>query len=603
MMRGVRFFHLPSALLVAVATSTLSCASAPPASGPPPQPITELDAPPPAPPVTSTKTWLSTHDALARTLAFEEEGDDSDLDEPDELRSFVQKHELDRATVLALLEAVARPCLAHAPPKEDPCERLGKDGSDEERATEVLIDLAVELADVNASADDTVRLLVRLDSRGVFHAGWQLQRLLERRALSALGPCAPPSESEVAAARATLSGVRIEVPGRAPRAPSATQLADLAYLHAAVAASGEPVGTHPLDTSSKALPEGHPDLERREALRAEMEVALWEGDLERHARAAEAYVVSLGYPGPIRANEDGRMGWHGRPYTFVMREWGRSAEILRDFATAEAVYRHAMPGGGPSGTGNAHKHNQQIGGIIRSAEQAVGCRRVVSERLYAVSSDYERIYGPDRLAKAGFDVGRLYTAALLTSGQPDAWASRVRAIAGFGDTRQKEALPKLLELAQRGKRRDRLEALRVIGRMVQSYGIDPCKPSNTLRMSGSSRAERSVRSIMDECETALDEPAMKAVIKRLAALSTDSDPRVREGVAEALGNSASPAARPTLERLARDTYDAGGERCVTVDDQPEVCGPNLPVKHAAEDGLEALREAEETRAEQRRDPP
>jgi len=590
----------PSLVLASGLLLSHGCAAGPAALSAgiaPPSTFVAPEPPPASSPARVTPKVFSTEEALTRARAFEEEADGTSLHDAEELAAFVRKHELDEAVVRRLLEAVARRCLKQAPRKPSPCDAFDALEGDDRKVFEILTELSAELADLTAGPTDTVKLLVELDARGLWRAGIAITRVLERRAQSNLRACAPPSDGEVDAARASLAGFEIRRLGRAPRPANEAELADISYLYAAVAQRGASVGTHDVDATSKPLADGHEDLMRRDALHVEMGRALRAGDVPRHARAAKAYLASLGYPGPIREKEDGSMGWHGRRYSFVMRDWARSAEILGDYERSEALYRQAKAGGGPSGTGNNVKRRRQVEGIIRSAEQRGGCRRVVAERLFAARRGRSaKYYGIERLTDAGYDVGRIYSGALFTMGRDDGWTKRVRAIPWFAMTHGQGAFPRLLSIATRASTEERVEAIGALGRLVESRGIDPCSESNILWMSSRRWGYPTVRSLMQRCETVVDAKAMKALVRRLATFAGDADPIVREAVAEALGKTVSPHAASTLRRLSRDTFKADGERCTTVDDQPEVCGPNFPVKRAAEEALEELREAVARRA-------
>src|SRR5262249_6029068 len=140
------------------------------------------------------------------------------------------------------------------------------------------------------------------------------------------------------------------------------------------------------------------------------------------------------------------------------------------------------------GTSVSSYRDGQIEGVIRTVERLRGCRAVATERLFSV--DRAGPYGAERLAKSGFDVARLYTGALLTLGRddaaetqrllqalpsrapealaraarlgPEAWATRVRAIAGYADAAGRAGIDRLLEIAEQGGARDRALAIDMI---------------------------------------------------------------------------------------------------------------------------------------------
>jgi hypothetical protein len=589
-------------------------------------------APPSAPPA---EPLLPRDEALAQGRALAASWKDSPSD-AQELATWLRA--LDEAQVRRVLTALAHPCLEARDREAPACHELAEGKADEGVAL-MMVALLGELADPSPLGGATTRLLVRLDARGLWGAGSAAERILERRMLAHLGTCAPPSAAEIDAARRSLGDLALLTPGDATvtppgatvaaRWPTAAELDDLAYFYATVADSGPEVGSAPEATGAKELPAGHPDLEARARMREEARAALLDGALERHVDAAEAYLRTLGYPGPLRLAEEGDERWGGAGASYVLRDTARSAELLGRYELAEALYRRAAPGGGMCGTSTPTRHDEQIKGAIRAAEQRRGCRGAVADRLFTVASDGHHAYGPERLASAGFDVPRLYAAALLTLGRddaaaveralqvlpsrageasarlsrlgPEAWATRVRAVPGYADTAKGAGLDRLFGLAERGPADARAPSLLAIGVLLEDHGPDPCRPRRTIWGSShsSSRLERRVRGVMDVCATRLDGKTVDAAVRRLAAPAADPDPGVREAAARALGQLGSPRARPALARLARDPFDNGGKVCTTRNGGPEVCEPNRPVALAARDALEALARAEKARAEQR----
>jgi hypothetical protein len=496
---------------------------------------------------------------------------------------------------------VTRACLEQQTRDAEACKPLIVLSPNEDETAQTLIEIAGEIADTAPGENATVRLLLRLEARGAWRASMAIERVLERRMLEHLGACAPPGAEELEATRALLAGVLVRLPAGGGRAPTPAELSDLAYLHASLRLAGPEVGASAEDETAPALSSAS-ELERRAAMRAAMRAALVDGDVARHAEASEAYLAALGFPGPMRVAEDGDGRWGGAGFSYALRDWARSAEILGRYGVAASLRRRAAPGGGMCGTSTNSVRNGQIEGVIRAEEQRDGCRAVVAERLFAVSLDLAHAYGPERLAQAGFDVARLYRAALLDVGSEVDWAARLRAIAGYADVAGRDAIPVILALAEAGPSAQRIEALEVLGRLVANHGIDPCRPASFGFGRGSSHGERQVSSIMTRCETKLDDRSLSALVGRIAKLATDADPGVRESVAHALGRTASPRARAALEKLSRDSFDVGGRVCTSTTSGttsgPQVCEPNRPVKFAAKEGLEQLAKAQEARQRQ-----
>jgi hypothetical protein len=543
---------------------------------------------------------------------------------------------LSEAKARTLLAAMAAPCLAERARDAAACASLtsfvtAKDGDDLGKVVPVLVTYLGAVADPAIESAASTKLLVRLEARGVWRAGMAIDAILTRRAEAARKACAPPTESEIAAASSALGDFLLVEGGAAgkpasARPPSADELRDLAYFYASVAASGPEVASVGEDELARPLGKDDPAVTTRKELADGLRDALLDGDLARHLELAERYLGSLGYPGPIRAAEEGDRRWGGAGYSYVMRDAARSAELLGRLELAGALYRRAQPGGGACGTSVESRREDQIQGAVRVGEEAAGCRAVVPELLYAAG--HVESEGPQRLEQAGFDVIRLYRGALLTRGRSDRetleralssvpalaeaareraarlgnedWARRVRAVEGFADTARKGALERLFSIAESGTGDDRVRAVGAIGDLVESHGDDPCDPASLYGWGGGgSSGEREIRSVMHACEGSLSAAERRTVADRLAKLGRDPEGELRAAVAAALGKTAEPTAEGSLRRLLRDTWDTGGRVCRTVGDKPEVCQPNRPVRLAAEDGLEALQAAERLRREQR----
>jgi hypothetical protein len=611
--------------LAAVVTLAAACSHAP--ERPPPAPaaaVVTVGAP--AARTTPEEPRLSREEALARGQTIAEAWREAPRFRDRELPGWLRDHQLEEPEVIRVLASIAGPCLEERGNDGAACHALA-DGPTGAPA-EALVELLAEVADIAAGERPAMRLLVRLEARGYYRSIRAIERVLERRMVAGQGACAPPSDAEIQAARASLADFAVVEPapragGLRARKPAERELSELAYLVAAVSGAAPEVGMATEDPTAQRLPEDHPDVAARAGLEESMRQALLDGDLARHARAAEAYLKSLGYPGPIRSAEDLRPRWGGQGFSFVMRDLARSAEIAGRYELAEALYRRAAPGGGSCGTSTASRREAQLYGAIRSAEQRRGCRGVVAERLFTVSFDLHKNYGPERLAAAGFDVPRLYAGALLTLGRddpasleralrsdpdalarlgrlgPEAWATRLRAVGGYADTAGAAGIDRLLALTEHAPPGEIVELLRVIALVAEDRGHDPCAPGGRLGWRRSSKDTRNVRGVMSVCATRIDKDRFARAVRKIAAMAGHADPTVREAVALALGRMGSPLGRGTLQQLARDPFDGGGQVCITRGDEPAVCEPNRPVARAAREALEALGEADKARAERR----
>jgi hypothetical protein len=615
------------ASLAAVALIGGACA-APPVPAPVAQPaVVVTAAPAPVKASPPEEALPSREEALKRGRALAAAREDINWDDAKAKAAWLDAHKLDENEIRRALQAVAAPCLAEHDREAQGCKALG-----EEEAwlpSEILMELLGEITDPARLGSASQRLLLRIGTRGIWRADLVLKRILERRMLARLSACTPPTAAEIEAAKRALSDFAVRAPGNGARWPTAAELDDLAYLYAAIDGAGPEVGATEEDQKSQPLPDDHPDLAARAALRAEVKTALFDGDLERHLQAVEAYLRTLGYPGPLRLAQEGDERWGGAGASYMMRDAALSAEILGRYELAEALYRRANPGGGMCGTSVGHVMSEQVEGVIRVAEQQRGCRAAAAERLFAAHGDDGYPYGPARLARAGFDVARLYAGALPTLGRDDAdqlaqafgslpersdaalarlqrlgteaWATRIRAVEGYADAAGGAALDRLLVLAETAPRVARLDAIRAVGDVADDRGWDPCVklPSGHIRLHGvTGSRERPVRSVMNRCETRIPARAIEATVRRLAALAGDTDPQIRTAVARALGRIASPSARPALAKLTRDPY-VNGKICTTREGKPEVCEPHHEVARAAHEALEAIARTQKDRAEQR----
>ena len=546
---------------------------------------------------------------------------------------------LDERSTRRLAQAIAAPCLAVIDGSDKACIAFDVLAGKRDKTLETLVAYLGDIAETKGYTP-TMRLLVRLGARGSTQAEMALEEILERRMLAMQGACVAPSAAERETSKSELGDFVIVEPGavqskgtsatgavaRSLRKPTASELDDLAYFLAAVSTSGKTLATLEEDRSARALPANAPDLAVRADLRKKVHAALAEGDLETHALLARRYLETLGYPGKIRVAEEGDERWGGHGFSYVMRDLARTDEILGRLEEASTLYRRANPGGGVCGTSSGSMTANQIEAMVRTAEETSGCRTVVAERLYSVALDRKGVYGTPRLAAAGFDVAKLYRAALLTLGrdkelaleqtfaadaqlgQPalgrlrsrgtEAWATRTRAVAGYGALLGKSAFPALQNMAEHGFAEDRLLAISTLGKLAEDHGNDACLGFGGWG-GGDSRMSREVDALSHTCATKLAPADTDDLVKRLAVLGANPDPGLREAVAIALGRSGAKSAVPVLTKLARDTYSTGGKYCVEASDRPEVCGPDRPVRRAAEEGLELVKKAESERAEER----
>jgi hypothetical protein len=608
-------------LCVLFAGCAKPAASRPAASCPAPAPVSVAnEAPPPTEPAPAEPAAIAPEVALAEARS---RFANAKVSEPYEVPAHAAELAaagLDETRAALLVRSAVAECLA----TELRCDGLSvlPESKEQEAAAHTVRLLLEQLGAVGHDA--TLPLLVRLDSRGVYGASDALEQVLERRAAAARTACEPPTAAELQAQKAALADFAVlEHDGTrwVGRAPSADESEDLAYLFVAVSDESAPVGQAPERGPPVFGKRAAPNAER-EALILEMAAARMRGNSSAHALVARRYLTTLGYPGPLRGDEESNVMWGGPKYAYVMRELAVSTEILGELGEAADLYRRANPGGGGCGTTVESRRADQSRGLIRVVEGSQGCRPVVAERLYASSRGRRNEwYGPKRLADAGFDLARLYRGALLTRGRDaepselrgalaaipgtfgaaalaryvsrgaEEWDARVRGLEGLADTAGKRAVPILIARAKTGPVASRTRALNALGELAAHTGSDPCKPGlrGWFHSHHGSRDEREIRALNATCDTRFSSAELADTARRISALSSDKDPSVREEVARALGQIASAASVPTLTALLSDPFKLEGSTvCSTTGNGPERCRPNWPVREQARTALDRI---------------
>jgi hypothetical protein len=618
----------PACVAVALAFFGFSCAAPPQASRPPAILLQASAEPhPPLAPRLSDEEKL----AAARTLATE--WDDVPSWDHRAREAWLAAHAPNEADVREALALVARECVRSQDRESGACAALVGSESPDARTVVSLAEILAELVDPTSRATDSGKVLVQLVAAGAYTVEQPLERLLQRRMSAKLGPCAPPTAEDVAAARATLDDFLVVERGRAKdevllRKPSAAELDDLAYFLAAAGTEGPEVGRAVEDASAPPLPKSAPEHETRAKLAKDLQKARLAGDLEQHLALGEQYLLTLGYPGPIRTKEERHARWGSDGASAIMRELATSAEVLGDLEKAEAMSRRARYDGASCGTSAPSFRDDQLRAVIRTSEPRLGCHRAVVERLFGVDYDPGGVFGPSRLSAAGFDVARLYRGALVTAGRgdaaelravvagaplgatalarldrvgPEAWAERTRAIPGLADTKGAEAIEPLLDVLRAGRAAPRTAAAIALGLMLEDRGFDPCDDVGGHRGwgYGSSAHPRKVAPLMLDCATRPPEAVAKKAAKALAAIASDPSETVREEVARALGRLGRAQERPALRALAKDRFGSG-QICTSQTGRADVCEPNRPVARAATEALEAVAAADAVRAEKKK---
>lgn len=499
---------------------------------------------------------------------------------------------LDAALAMdALADAAAR-CNA-----EGRCTKAAPD----EHTVKVLIRIAGD-----SGTAQVLPALMRLDARG-YLASIAIETILEREMVRELGPCAPPSAAEVAAAREQLGDFEIvDRDGKrfVTRTPTASELDELAYFYAGVADSDPMVGEAARSGVPKATPDPV-DVELRQRNLAALDEALATGALDDARDAATSYLTSLGYPGPIDASREAEYAWGGARFSYVMRDLALLSEVTGEYAVAADLYVRANPGGGSCGTSVDARRGNQLQGLVRVQERAGNCRAVVAHRLLDWDGDYDPGdeanadfvpgYGPGRLAAQGWDLARMYRGALLTRNRTDAegqlgtrleragstaaarraaregdehWDLRVRAVEGLADIGGKPVIDELTDLLPVTDDTTRERILAAIGELTVRRWAGPCPNDGTWWLGdlSSNVWSRRVSRIGTQCDLQLSDADAASVASVVMPFAKDRNgsAQVRHAAMRTIGQLAVPSHRTLITRWYRTARKREERSCAGV---------------------------------------
>ncbi len=532
----------------------------------------------------------------------------------------------DEAKLLSLVEGLFAVCL-HEGTK---CDSEKPSKQEQER-----IDNGRELLTLlgNVGTHASLPLLWRLSGRGFSWAQDARLRVYEKDMAKQIAShqCKSPSVAEVAAMRETLGDfvvIRSKGTSLILDIPTAAEADDLAYFLAAVAETGAPVGEASRQHGSWMTP--GPKNETRTKLLLQFEDAQSRGDSTAIGAAAQTYLQTFGFPTAFNGKDEAIYSWGGARYSNVMRELADVDESQGNDTEAASLYRLADPGGGACGSSVDSRWKNQVKGLIRAEEKAGRCRSVVPERLLDLN-EYgapDGIYGPDRLAKAGFDVARLYRGALVTAYRdadekalralfaadptplgkkatgrlkrqgPEAWESRVYALEGWVDIAKKKAVPRLTEFALAGpstrKRRWSLTGLKrramsALGELARRPKNDPCNPERRISFfsSFSSTWHREVKTL-EGCGEVLTKQERDGLSAQLLPLLGSDDDSLQTEAVNLLGAIASPISVPHLETLLGNR-NKNGETCTSTGNGQPDCHDSYPAREAAREAMVRIR--------------
>lgn len=444
-------------------------------------------------------------------------------------------------------------------------------------------------------------------------------------------PCAPPSDEEVRRVAATLTdfpALFVEEGVLKARALTDGERGDLAYFLVAVD-EGRPVAV--VDDPGDWEHPGPPNPERDRLLRREKEAAA-RGDVKAEIESARAYLMTLGYPGPIRGREEHNYGWAAPAWVTVWQDLAAADERVGNFEEAAELYRRGSLGSAACGTGAEFAEQDRLRGEVRSWEQVGRCRAAVAVRMLLQGAfDGADVYGTARLQRSGFDVERLYRGALVTvnHGAPQAvvekaissanlangpamrarllsrgeedWDTRTRALEGWAERVGERSLPELVRLAKDAVEPVRLRAIQALGQLGGGNEAANCDPSGCgdEHFSGSivgGTWRRELHALASSCDTALSQEKRASLAAAMAPLLKDPVWTVRSAAADALGEIGDAESLEPLRGAAEDPAidgmrcEAAGHPCNT---------PIYPVREsvqAAIPRIEKRAQAERQRA-------
>lgn len=452
-------------------------------------------------------------------------------------------------------------------------------------------------------------VLVRAEAAGDFTATRVIETRLTERMLGNLGPCAAPDDARVAELAGELADFTVIVDGPtgpSARWPTAQERDDLAYFLASVEHATAPIervrdrgGTG--DGGSGGSAEA---AEQRESLLARFAQAERAGELGAMRRAATRYLSTLGWPDELVLAGERDWAWGGARASYVARDLARTSEMLGDDAIALELYEHADPGGGACGTSIDYHREQQTKGFIRAAEQLGRCELTVAMRLLDWDGRFGEAYGPERLARAGFDLERIYRGALVTRDRDDdellarawasaaddvaaagrarrarrgneAWERRVWAIEGLLDELGRPEVPTAVALLAEASPALDKRIVAAIGELEAREHVGRC-PEGLGWFGGGSFStvwSRPVDAVGHDCPSELDDRAADRLAQSLIPGLRSDDLELVRITAVALGRIASPRAVRSLRRtqsvIARRLRACG--RACTADDDTTQC--------------------------------
>lgn len=424
-------------------------------------------------------------------------------------------------------------------------------------------------------------MLLKASAGGITSASAAVERLvtrawLERLAAMPKGSCGPPTVERLAKASRELEDFVVldAVEGKLTgRLPTSDERDDLAYFLASISANDTAVGESGDVSSWTQAPDGV-DRTGDKLWKAWLAVDAL-GDDDKLISASRELLAHQGYPGKITTKSD-QFTWGGAPASSAMRGLAAALERRGQFDEAAQLYRRANPGGGACGTSASSNWENQVQGLIRSAESGGHCEDVIVERLLGLEPPYDASV----LAARGFDLRRLYRGAQLARNRSDRtlvddalnalaeplqgrakqrlatkgledWDGRVNATAGLIAQLRPDELPGAAKALRRwlpaaGPMR---EALVALAKRARHSDFDPCVSTPVVAPSGAVRLSALLPA--PPCETRLTAQEEDAIAAAIVALPVPSDWGVGFMMVRVLGAVASPVGRGRLEQGAK----------------------------------------------------
>ncbi len=448
---------------------------------------------------------------------------------------------------------------------------------------------------------ESVPASILLDRLGFYEASMAIDRILERKAEEEMSPgsCVPPTAADVIREKARLKDFIVfdwqkdRLSGRS-LLPDEQQ--DAAYFFAAVLQNGREIKNLRTDFSKAPaacnLSAPKPMAGALRRLSEEARQATEAHNIPALVRAIRTFSEAL-FTMEVDVDFEPCLGDVNSWTSADFRDMAALSEALGLLDAADFLYRVPVPDSGSHVTSDDFNWETQVKGLIRVSERADRCNRVVAERLLSIDGPLEEWslfdYGPDRLAKAGYDLPRIYRGAVLTrnreylSAEPETtienlqgsllssfrarfqkmgiedWERRTFAAEGLIGTQKRPALIETIDLLSKLYPKSRSAVMIALGERAHRLTVGECKEDESMGVgSGGMLWWRKVRSVGVSCPDRLSDKEADELAEKLIPFLDDPEPEVCKSTVQALEQIASFQSIDALKEKAA-SVSTGGE--------------------------------------------